>query len=233
VADIGADHALLAERLVREGRAEQAVATDVAAEPLRRAAARLHRSGARERVELCLGDGLTPLDGRRAEVVCIAGLGGRTIAGMLAEAGSRLAPVERLVLQPAGDAPRLRLWLLRWGWDLVGEALVAEDGRLFELIAAERHVRRPEHHGRLALALGPLLLAARHPLLGRRAEQLRQARAAAVRALGSSRRDGPSARRRRFAADIAALDALIATLPRGGGPHEPWTWKPPQRRRCR
>lgn len=136
--DVGADHGHVAAAL-------GAVATE----------RQLRRIGRRD-VPWVVADGLRPF--RRVDLAVIAGMGARTIAGIL-EAGPRPAVA---VLHAQDDPPVLRRWLAAHGWRIDAEALAPEAGRFAEVIRAvpgEEDAQGPW------LDFGPRLLAGSDPYL--------------------------------------------------------------------
>ena len=111
-----------------------------------------------------LADGLAPY--RHVDVAVIAGMGARTIAGILAR-GPR--PRIAAVLHAQDDPPKLRGWLAAHGWRIDAEGLAPEAGRYAEVIRAVPGVEEATGE---TLALGPRLLAGTDPLLRAHLEQL-------------------------------------------------------------
>ena len=168
VADVGTDHAYLAISLVEGGVAETVIATDKNEGPCAAARRTLSAAGLAHRVQVRLGDGLAPLSSGEVDTVCIAGMGGGLMAAILAAGPDVLSRVSRLVLQPMNDAARLRRWLYENGWHIAEESLAMEDGRLYEIIAAEPGGEKmPEPW---LLPLGPILWKERPPLFARHVE---------------------------------------------------------------
>ena len=168
VADVGTDHAYLAMALIESCGVETVIATDKNEGPCAAARRTLLAAGLLERVPVRCGDGLAPLAAGEVDTICIAGMGGGLIASILAAGENVLADVSRLVLQPMNDAAMLRQWLYDNGWRIVEERLATEDGRLYEIIAAEPGKEKsPEPW---LLALGPVLWKNRPPLFKRHAE---------------------------------------------------------------
>ncbi len=169
VADVGAGHGLLPRRLLDRGWATHCIATEKTPERLRH----VWRYPAGHRLapalELRAGDGLQVLRATdRVDVLVIAGLGGRSIAAMLAE-----APFDgRMVLQPQDNAAFLRRCLLAGGWAIVDERPAFERGRYYEILAAEpgQPTGLPDHPV-LGLdeliAAGPWLVRSSDPLVRR------------------------------------------------------------------
>jgi tRNA (adenine22-N1)-methyltransferase len=135
LADICSDHALLALAAVARGQAARAIAIDLNAAPLAAAAANLAAAGLGSAVSLRQGDGLQPLAPGEAEAVVIAGIGAQLAVRLLDAAPDRLASARQVIVQPNQQPERVRAWAERSGWHLTDEAVVAEDGRYFHLLA--------------------------------------------------------------------------------------------------
>lgn len=161
-ADIGTDHGLLPVYLVMNGICPTVVASDTADRPLQAAMRLVRQWGMENRIDLRLGDGLAVLRPGEVATVCLAGMGGTTQIAILSAAPEILTGVRRLVLQPMRGAALLRSWLTGHGWTIVGEELVLEEGKYYEVLAAEP---RPSHLTDWQEVAGPLLVASRHPLL--------------------------------------------------------------------
>ncbi|MDR0671362.1 MAG: class I SAM-dependent methyltransferase [Oscillospiraceae bacterium] len=185
VADIGTDHARLPVWLVQSGRAARVVATDIREKPLVRARRLVERCGLEAAIRLVQADGLQGLFGERPDTVVIAGMGADTIAEILRAAPS--LPGAIFLMQPMTHAERLRLFLARHGYELYGERLAAEGGRLYNILAARPGgpcVTPPP----AAWYVGPALRAAEDPLFSAYlASQIRRLRAEAL-ALAASRK---------------------------------------------
>lgn len=135
LADICSDHALLALAAVARGLAERAIAIDLNAAPLAAAAANVRASGLGEAVTLRRGDGLQPLAPGEAEAVVLAGIGAQLAVRLLDAAPDRLTAAQQVLVQPNQQPERVRAWATRSAWHLTDEAVVAEDGRYFHVLA--------------------------------------------------------------------------------------------------
>lgn len=159
VADVACDHGRLARALLDAG-APGVIATDLRPAPLARARRALAGCpGAETR----LGDGLAPLRPGEAGVIVLAGLGGRTIAKVLTAAPACVRAARRLVLQPNRDAPHLRAALWELDLAIVDEAMAAERGRLYPVIAAEPGAPTGAPPSPADARFGPILLRTRPP----------------------------------------------------------------------
>lgn len=138
VADVGTDRAPLPRLLLDSGRAHFCVATERDALRLERARTACAGRSLAGRLELRSGDGLAPLrSSDRIDVVVIAGLGGASVARILALGCVADLAVRRLVLQPRTEPALVRRWLAENGFRIVDERIGVERGRFFAAIAAE------------------------------------------------------------------------------------------------
>ena len=106
-ADVGTDHAYLPVWLLQQGIIEHALVSDLRPGPLDRARSTAARYGLAERMEFRLCDGLSGIAPAEADTIAIAGMGGETIAAILAGAGagvSAAAPAHERPERPAAVA---------------------------------------------------------------------------------------------------------------------------------
>lgn len=157
VADIGTDHAYLPLYLVKEKACPRVIAVEKSPLNSRAAQEKVNLFHLQQKVEVRTGDGLLVLEeSDGVEIVVIAGLGGKTICGLLAAAGCRLWHYRRFVLQPMGDAALVRRWLAENGFYFPEEKLAWEKGHFYEIFAAERG--RKISGESILWELGPVLL---------------------------------------------------------------------------
>lgn len=135
-ADIGCDHGRLAVFLAESGRCPFVVAADLRPGPLEKARQLVAARGLTGRVDCRLGDGLSVLRPGEVEDVVIAGMGGETIAGILAAAPWVRRQGCNLVLLPASGQPELRRWLCGNGFALLREIPVAEGRYCYTVLQA-------------------------------------------------------------------------------------------------
>lgn len=134
--DVGTDHAYLAAELIRSGKCEKVIASDVNEGPLESAERTVEKYGVADKVELILSDGLenVPLDD--VTDIVIAGMGGETIAEIL-QACPYLADENiNLILQPMTKAEELRAFLGENGFRIKGEYAVGEGERIYIILYA-------------------------------------------------------------------------------------------------
>ncbi len=134
VADIGTDHAHLPIYLVQNGAVCRAIASDIKNGPLAVARENVSKQLLDDRIELRLGGGLSPYQVGEVDVFVIAGMGGHTIADILA-ADDRLArSVHYLVLQPMQNRPFLRSWLYDNGYAIDCEVIARESDKFYHIL---------------------------------------------------------------------------------------------------
>ena len=184
VADLGCGHGMLALGLAASGRVTKVIAVDVSPDEVEVANAKAAQAnetivqasasddGKRPPcvsplpIDVRLGDGAEALvAGDGVDVVCVAGVGGRTMVKMLKAAGlhQRLrharnrdddddddacASVTRLVLNPpATDIPEVRKWLMETdAWTVCDERLQVENGQMHAVLAATRRAHAASDH---------------------------------------------------------------------------------------
>ena len=138
VADIGTDHAYLPIELVQKNIAISAVAADVHIGPYQAAKGNIENLGLNHKISVRFGDGLAVLSPGEVDTVVIAGMGGGTIIEILNSNPEVTSSLSRLILQPMVATGLVRRWLLANEWRIIDEALVQDDGTLYEIVVAEQ-----------------------------------------------------------------------------------------------
>ncbi len=134
-ADVGTDHAYLAILLTGSGRARKVIASDVRRGPVRKAEANVRLAHMEERILVRLADGLSGIEADRPDDIIIAGMGGETIASILAASPYVKREGVRLLLQPMTKASHLRQYLISEGFAIDEERLAEEEGRIYQIMA--------------------------------------------------------------------------------------------------
>lgn len=137
LADIGSDHAYLAIALLREGRIERAIVTDVAEAPLNSAKNNIIEAGYEHLCSIRLGDGLNTLKQGEADTIVIAGMGGNMIIKILCENPHIARCAESIILQPMQHKRELREYLNTNAYSIISERVVSENGKFYEIIKAK------------------------------------------------------------------------------------------------
>lgn len=136
LADIGTDHARVPIYLIKNGTVPRAIASDVREGPLKKALENIEFFGLSDKIELRLGNGMQTLGNNDAECIVIAGMGGELMATLLSDYIPSGA--QRLVLQPMIDPHLVRAALCRVGYRIIAEDIIAENGKMYNVIVAEK-----------------------------------------------------------------------------------------------
>ncbi|ORU00425.1 putative tRNA-m1A22 methylase [Anaerovibrio sp. JC8] len=162
VADIGTDHAYLAIELYKANNDRLVIAADLNEGPCQAARRTIADAGLNGEIEVRQGDGLAALKPGEVETVCIAGMGGKLEADILAAQPQVVEQLKCLVLQPQNGFEYLRQWLYDHKWHIEDETLAKVDGRVYQIIRAVPGETAPLTEPELIL--GPVLIKKR-PLL--------------------------------------------------------------------
>jgi tRNA (adenine22-N1)-methyltransferase len=159
IADIGSDHAYLPCNVVKKGRVNFAIAGEVVEGPYQSARKNVQAEGLTEKISVRMGSGLDVIHPGEVDCVTIAGMGGALITSILESGKDKLVDVKRLVLQPNISAISIREWFLQNGWELKNEDILEEDGKIYEILVAEKGDPLQPYGDQLesGLLLGPFL----------------------------------------------------------------------------
>ena len=136
IADVGTDHAYLPIALCEAGLIRGAVASDVNEGPKMRAEAHVRAYGLKNKISVCLADGLDGLEGYSPDDIFMLGMGGELIVSLLARAEWLKNKNIRLILQPMTHPEAVRAFLFESGFSIVDETLV-EDDKIYQIIVAQ------------------------------------------------------------------------------------------------
>ncbi len=206
LADIGTDHGKLPIHLLLSGRVSAAIGSDIRPGPLAHAERNAREHGAALSLRLAAGlDGITP---EECDAITITGMGGETIAEILAAATWTQSGRHLLVLQAMTMLPVLRRWLAGHGFHTEKECICRENGKHYLVIAARGG--GPVHTLCQVDALAPGLLLA-DPLAGEYLSGVLAQEQAALRGMQSGTGVAPE-RMAEQAALVAALRIRLEEL---------------------
>lgn len=137
VCDVGTDHALLAAELIKSGKCENVIASDIKEGPLEAAKNTVEKYGLQDKIELVLSDGLKNVCLKGVSDVVIAGMGGETIAAIIGDAEKEDYKDIRWILQPMTKPEVLRKKLCEYKLDITDEFAVEEGDKIYVVMVAE------------------------------------------------------------------------------------------------
>nr|WP_297275356.1 class I SAM-dependent methyltransferase [uncultured Agathobaculum sp.] len=142
LADIGTDHGKLPVSLLLAGRIAAAIGSDIGEGPLAHAARNAAEHGVS--LSLRLAAGLDAVGPEECDTVSIAGMGGQTIAEILAAAPWCERGQHLLLLQPMTMVYELRQWLWAHGYAIARETLCREDRRQYVVLSVRGGAEKAE-----------------------------------------------------------------------------------------
>ena len=131
VADIGADHGFLTAMLIKEGKADQIIATDISEQSLSKAKRLVKELGFANKVSFKVGDGLDPIKSDKIDVVVIAGMGGYEIIKILKESTAKFS---RYILQPMQNPVQLRKFLIENHFLIIKDFIVKDKDKFYSTL---------------------------------------------------------------------------------------------------
>lgn len=135
-ADVGTDHAYLPVSLLRKGKIEYAVCSDLRKGPLKNAEETVNKYGVADKVDLRLSDGLDAYKQGEVNEIAIAGMGGLLISEFIERTEWLKTPDIHLILQPMTHAENLRKTLYKNGFYIDKEVAAKDGDKLYIIISA-------------------------------------------------------------------------------------------------
>jgi len=134
VVDVGTDHGLLPVYLAQNDIARHIIASDISAGSLEAARRSANKYGVADKITFVVAAGLDGVHKTDVDTVVVAGLGGETIAGILAKAGWTREQAVNIVLQPQTKVGELCAWLREGGYTIHDAALSLDGGKYYVII---------------------------------------------------------------------------------------------------
>lgn len=134
IADIGCDHGFVSIALVEAGVAGKMIACDINKGPLEHAKKNIESAGLSDRIDVRLGDGLSPVEKGECDGVIIAGMGGPLGLRILFDGRDKIKDYKQIILQLQSKLPLVRFVLDRWGFETITEMMVSEDGKFYPIM---------------------------------------------------------------------------------------------------
>jgi len=139
VADIGTDHGFLPVYLAQKGFAQRIIASDKSSDSLKSALRSAVKYGVADKISFIAAPGLSGVDEAEVDTVVIAGMGGETIMGILADAPWTKRCGTRLILQPQTKTDKLCYWLNENGYSIRDLTLTQDKGRYYIVLRVQSH----------------------------------------------------------------------------------------------
>ena len=136
-ADIGTDHAYLPIYLMKKNIISSAIAADINQGPLDKADENINKYGFKDSISTVLCDGLAKIEPDSVDDIAIFGMGGELIIKIVDEAGWLKDTRKRLILQPMTHPEKLREYLAKNGFYILGETLSCDRDKIYQTICAQ------------------------------------------------------------------------------------------------
>ena len=156
LADIGSDHAYLPCYAIENEIASKAIAGEVVEGPFNSAKLNVAERNLTSQIDVRFGSGLSVLLNGEADNITVCGMGGTLISQILEEGKNKFSGKERLILQPNINSEIIRHWMENNQWALVAEDILEEDGKIYEILVAEKGLM--DKLSEAELLMGPFLM---------------------------------------------------------------------------
>lgn len=163
VADIGTDHGYIPAYLIQNKIAKRVIATDLSENSLQKTIHLIKELDLENYIDVRLGDGLEVIKPFEVDTVIISGMGGLLIRDILDKDRHKRDSITHFILQPNIASDELRKYLYDNSFTILGEKLIKEDGKFYEIIYAKKgksYVKDPIYY-----EIGEKLILNKDPLL--------------------------------------------------------------------
>lgn len=211
LADIGSDHAYLPCYAILQELCKKAIAGEVVDGPYQSAKKQVQLTGLEHAIDVRKGNGLAVLAEDEATAITIAGMGGTLISTILEEGKNKLGKVERLILQPNVGSQNVRGWLIDNNWELIGEEILEEDEKIYEILIAERgEALSPYSNNReTEMLFGPFLMKEQTPIFKKKWLLEKEHLLRIVNKMDASKSEGLQTKRQQLAAQISRIEGVL------------------------
>ena len=134
LADIGTDHGYVPVQAYERGLVDRAIACDISAGSLEKAAINIAMRGLEKVIQTRLGDGLSKILPGEVQTVTIAGVGGRLAAQILTAQPEVIHSITQLIIQPQSDIPFVRRICHELGFCISEEIMLKENGKYYNIM---------------------------------------------------------------------------------------------------
>jgi len=132
-ADIGCDHGYIAKAMIKSGKCDRVIISDISEKCLEKAKELLSDEIALGRAKSVVADGFNGVVG--ADLALIAGMGGKEIISILEKAQSL---PEKLVLQPMKNCKEVRKCVLKLGYRIELDYVFKSANKYYDLIVLQK-----------------------------------------------------------------------------------------------
>lgn len=132
-ADVGCDHGYVAKEVLKSGKAEKVIISDISAKCLAKAESLLEDEISDGKAISVVSNGFEKLP--KCDLALIAGMGGEEIISILKNAW--FTP-QTLVLQPMKNLPKLRVFLVELGYKIIKDYVFTAEQKYYDLLLVEK-----------------------------------------------------------------------------------------------
>lgn len=133
-ADVGCDHGYISAELIRCGIVDRVTASDLRPGPLERAGKLAGTPELSGRMIIRQCDGLQGYVPGEADLIIMAGMGGRLMLRLLSEGDIAGLGVRRMILQPQSEWAEVRKWLRENTLHISDERMVTDEGKTYVIL---------------------------------------------------------------------------------------------------
>ena len=206
IADVGCDHGYLSIYLLEKGFAKSVIAMDLREKPLEKAKENAIIFHVEDKISFLLCDGVEKLEKGSVDCVVCAGMGGDTIAGIMARCSWAKSQEIDWILQAQTSGNDLRRWLGENEFTIVEEKLVEENGFLYGALKARYGGGKKPSPAQEYVS--DALLASDSPLLGTYLEKLARSMKHTVMGISQSQEGSHTEKLKYYATALRAIEEM-------------------------